>query len=191
MLKFDLADGYYRVHLSPEAALELAVVLPGPTPTQRLIGIPLSLLMGWAYSPPYFCAFTETAADLANRALDTQQPPPWHPLVTTSQLTDLPLPQATAFSTLAVHPPNLQHAQPLSYVDIYIDDFLAVAQRSSLLPTLSHTLHGIFSSFHDTQHDRDAPSRQHIISQKKLLKGDAAWSTSKLILGCTYVLQGT
>jgi len=98
-------------------------------------------------------------------------------------LTDLPLPQATTFSTLAVHPPNLQHAQPLSYVDIYIDDFLAVAQRSSLLPTLSHTLHGIFSSFHDTQHDRDAPSRQHIISQKKLLKGDATWSTSKLILG--------
>jgi len=58
MLKLDLANGYYGVHLSPEATLELAVVLPGPTAGTRLIGIPLSLPMGWALSPPYFCAFT-------------------------------------------------------------------------------------------------------------------------------------
>jgi hypothetical protein len=69
MLKFDLSDGYYRVRLAPEAALEMAVIIPGDTPTTNLIAIPLSLPMGWALSPPYFCAYTETAADLSNAAL--------------------------------------------------------------------------------------------------------------------------
>jgi len=49
LMKLDLSDGYYRVHLSPEAALELAVV------------------------------FTETVADMANHALNNDQrflPPP-------------------------------------------------------------------------------------------------------------------
>jgi len=45
LLKLNLADGYYRVWLTPEAALELAVVIR------------------WAHSPPYFCAFTKTSAD--------------------------------------------------------------------------------------------------------------------------------
>jgi hypothetical protein len=54
LLKLDLADGYYRVRLTPEAALELAVVLPGSTLTSSYIGIPLCLPMGWAHSPPYF-----------------------------------------------------------------------------------------------------------------------------------------
>ena len=69
MLKFDLSDGYYRIPLSPEAALELAVIIPGTSPSTSLIAVPLSLPMGWAQSPPYFCAYTETAADLINAAL--------------------------------------------------------------------------------------------------------------------------
>jgi hypothetical protein len=32
LLIFDLSDGYYRIRLMPEEALELAVLLPGPTP---------------------------------------------------------------------------------------------------------------------------------------------------------------
>jgi hypothetical protein len=47
LMKLDLADGYYRVPLSPEAALELAVVLPPDHTGTNLIGIPLSLPMGW------------------------------------------------------------------------------------------------------------------------------------------------
>jgi hypothetical protein len=67
MLKQDLADGYYRIKLSPEAALKLAVVLPGSRPKDKnLIGIPLVLPMGWKYSPNYFCAYSEKAAGMAN-----------------------------------------------------------------------------------------------------------------------------
>jgi hypothetical protein len=58
MAKPDLADGFYHIPLSPEATLELAVVLPPDGASGPLIGIPLSLPMGWANSPPHFCAFT-------------------------------------------------------------------------------------------------------------------------------------
>jgi len=54
LMKLDLLDGYYRVRLSPEAALELAVVLPGLHPNHSIIGIPLCLPMGWSNCPPYF-----------------------------------------------------------------------------------------------------------------------------------------
>ncbi len=79
MAKIDLADGYYRVPLTPEASLELAVILP-PDGGANLIGIPLSLPIGWAHSPPYFCAFTEIGADLANWHMDQQTALPEHPL---------------------------------------------------------------------------------------------------------------
>ncbi len=46
MAKFDLSDGYYRVPLSSQAALELAVVLPPLPGAPPLVGIPLVLPMG-------------------------------------------------------------------------------------------------------------------------------------------------
>jgi hypothetical protein len=77
MAKIDLSDGYYRVPLAPHAALELAVILPPDHTGECLIGIPLSLPMGWSQSPPYFCAFTETCTDLANWTSPIPAP---HPL---------------------------------------------------------------------------------------------------------------
>jgi hypothetical protein len=46
LAKIDLADGYYRIPLSPQAALTLAVVLPPDNHNEPLIGLPLSLPMG-------------------------------------------------------------------------------------------------------------------------------------------------
>jgi hypothetical protein len=67
MAKIDLADGYYRIPLSATPARELAVVLPNlDNLHEPLIGLTLSLPMGWSQSPPYIYAFTETCIDLAN-----------------------------------------------------------------------------------------------------------------------------
>jgi hypothetical protein len=66
MAKIDLADGYYRIPLSASAALRLVVILPSDGLPEPMLGIPLSLPMGWSKSPPFFCAFTETCADMAN-----------------------------------------------------------------------------------------------------------------------------
>jgi hypothetical protein len=101
MAKVDLADGYYRIPLSPMAALELAVVLPGDGPYDRLIGIPLSLPMGWSHSPPYFCAYTETITNIANATLSWPSLP-HHPLEPELHTPALPL--ATTFADTAIQP---------------------------------------------------------------------------------------
>ena len=87
MAKVDLVDGYYRVPLSPHAALHLAVCLPADHDTPPLVAIPLTPPMGWAQSPPFFCAFTETIADIANASLARH---PHHPQLLKSQLPDQP-----------------------------------------------------------------------------------------------------
>jgi hypothetical protein len=130
--------------------------------------------MGWAQSPPYFCAFTETITDMAN---DTSHSLPHHPLLNQSQ--NFPCPQQPTFHPSAVTLGTITNSKPLSYIDIYIDDFMILAQpplHEQTLNTLLHTLHSVF-------HDSPNTPRRAVISQSKLDKGDAAFSTKKRILG--------
>eukprot|EP00536_Pseudo-nitzschia_multiseries_P019295 jgi/Psemu1/59905/gm1.59905_g len=69
MSKIDLADGFYRVQLQPEDTMKLGMLFPARKGEPPLVGIPLTNPMGWTSSPPNFCAFTETIADLANDTL--------------------------------------------------------------------------------------------------------------------------
>jgi hypothetical protein len=124
LAKIDLADGYYRVPLSPSAALELAVVLPGDGPYNQLLGLPLSLPMGWTYSPPYFCDFTETATDIANASLHHTDLPP-HPLEHFSRIGLLPA--ESQFRASALPPIGPSTLPPLATVDVYLDDFMTIA----------------------------------------------------------------
>eukprot|EP00536_Pseudo-nitzschia_multiseries_P007795 jgi/Psemu1/18770/gm1.18770_g len=71
MSKIDLADGFYRVQLKPEDTMKLGVLFPSRKGKPPLIGIPLTNPMGWKSSPPNFCAFPKTIADLANATLST------------------------------------------------------------------------------------------------------------------------
>jgi hypothetical protein len=173
MAKIDLADGYYRVPLSPTAALNLAVVIPSDCPSP-LVALPLSLPMGWTQSPPYFCAYTETVADIANTTAHTFPP---HPLLGPSQL-----PEHHHMET-QFHPNAVllgdPTTPPLSYTDVYIDDFITTAQPPRHHTTLNNLLHAIDSVFHD--HPRS--NRKAVISAKKLRQGDVTWSTRKRILG--------
>jgi hypothetical protein len=176
LAKIDLADGYYRVPLSPATALNLAVVIPNdaPPPSAPLVAIPLTLPMGWAQSPPFFCAFTETVTDLVNATL--QEPHADHTLLACTQA--LPLPQETTFHPTAIIFPR--HTEPpLAYTDIYIDDFMVVAQRPRHLNTMNALLHNIHRVFHDHPNT----PRRPVISASKLEKGDAAFSTQKRLLG--------
>ena len=95
-----------------------------------------------------------------------------------------------------LHPPTrLQRRAPtLRYVDVYIDDEILVAQGPA------HALNKFRRQvFHNNDHvfrpndGQDDPSIRHEpISAKKLDKGDACWSTRKVILGWLIdTLQGT
>jgi hypothetical protein len=177
LAKIDLADGYYRVPLSPFAALELAVVLPGDGEHEQLVGIPFSLPMGWTYSPPYFCAYTETATDIANASVVHPSLPP-HTLE--PRLLVHKLPQDTAFTSLALQPLGPTTLPPLATVDVYLDEFMALAQRPRHTQTMRSLLHSVDAIFYDKPGDT---TRRAVISSSKIDKGDASWSTQKTILG--------
>jgi len=66
LAKVDMADDSYCIPLSTNAALQLTVSLPSDGASDPLLGIPLSLPMGWCLSPPFFCTFNEMCANLTN-----------------------------------------------------------------------------------------------------------------------------
>jgi hypothetical protein len=176
LAKLDLADGYYRIPLAPHAAQLLAVVLPPDQDTDNLIGVPLSLPMGWAQSPPYFCAFTETCADMANAFLALNTVLPIHALKAETQPNhQRPCQPPQSTQPWQATPPNA----PIAHVDVYIDDFILAAQHTRLDDTMRATVHSIETVFHN---DPASPRRQ-VISCSKLSKGDGSWSTTKRILG--------
>jgi len=180
LAKIDLADGYYRVPISAQAALNLAVVIPSDIPgnSSHLIAIPLSLPMGWADSPPYFCAVTETIADMANTPAYAASHTATHKTLHTTQVSPQPLPSETAYHPTAT---VLGHRgqRPLQYTDVYLDDFMVLTQTPNSLRAMNCLLHAIDDVFHDPKHS----NRRPIVSTSKLAKGDAAFSTQKRILG--------
>ena len=65
--KYNPADAFMRVGLSPSMILKLAVAVPTTSPDKDpLIAVPMVLPMIWMESPLAFCMVTETIADLAN-----------------------------------------------------------------------------------------------------------------------------
>jgi hypothetical protein len=139
MAKIDLADGYYRIPISPQASLALAVVLPSDGLSEPLLGLPLSLPMGWSHSPPYFCAFTETCADLANTHAPTNPSHPFQYALLPSPAAHPSEPTFTASTTFPFnpHPPQEQ----TKYTDVYLDDFMLLAQHPHTMPVMNNLLH--------------------------------------------------
>jgi hypothetical protein len=80
MCKVDIADGFYRLHLAPGDIPALGVAFPPAPDGTPLVAFPLTCPMGWVASPPWFCAATETGADLANSLLAADYVPPPHRL---------------------------------------------------------------------------------------------------------------
>jgi hypothetical protein len=179
--KVDLSDGYYRVPLSPSAALELAVVLPPLQGGNPIIGIPLKLPMGWKYSPPYFCAYTETMADLSNHHIVNQTSHAPHRLE--GAIAQIPSEHHPADPNSLQPPLEYALQQPIAYTDVYMDDFLGISQNPTVTLTQRSMLHSIDTIFRANTLPEDPLERKQVISQSKLASGDCTWSTSKLILG--------
>jgi len=200
LMKVDIADGFYRVAVNINDIPKLGVafpVQPGETP---LVGLPLTLPMGWQSSPPYFCVPTETITDVANtRVLRHRHPGPHH---LDSVADTQPEPDAqphvqgasgVALPLVAVTLPTLRdpmlgdskhQRRKLGKFDVFVDDFIGLAQGNRerlqrLRRILFHTIDDVFRPL-DAD---DVPGRQEPISIKKLKQGDGAWATRKLVLG--------
>jgi hypothetical protein len=79
-MKVDIANGFYRIWLNLHDIPKLAVLLPRLHGKEPLLALPLVLPMGWTESPPYFCAATETVANVTNRRLANHWKAPPHRL---------------------------------------------------------------------------------------------------------------
>ena len=191
--KIDLADGYMRVPLSTPAMPQLAfLVPPHPTDDEQIIGFHLSLPMGFGPSCPYFASVTETVVDICNNSWDDMNNVFPHRLG--NMANTIPLDPQVAAGVHSVSqnnhwtsvwkslPPNVL-TEALKYVVVYVDDHLLLAQgpperREAVRDKVMHTLDKVFCHSSIDNNMRSDP-----ISHKKLLKGDAAWSTCQKILG--------
>jgi hypothetical protein len=155
MAKADLADGFYRLWLASRDIPNLGDVFSTHYDEEVLVALPLTLPMGWVSSPPYFCAATETVADLANAIPNNTDLPP-HPLehLADTPPTPLELPISTSLGhrPLAVPesvPVLVPLKAPAHYHDIYVNDFMSIVQGNAQKRThhrraLLHSLDNIF-----------------------------------------------
>lgn len=203
LMKVDLSDGFYRLCLNIDDIPKLGVTFPSAT-TENLVAFPLVLPMGWKNSPPAFCTATETIADLANRSLQSSIPSSHHPLSKHASVLDMPIsptiPTANTLQPLdsaktlnsfspsytnvpTARDPSLPYPLTLlQYIDVFVDDFIALAtpgNRNHVRDTLLHAIDSVFrpNDFYDSEYRREP------VSLKKLRKGDCSWSTIKLVLG--------
>jgi hypothetical protein len=179
--KTDLADGFYRIPLTPMGALKLAVPFPHSPSEPKLLAIPTVLPMGWTESPPAFSAVTETIADIINMDLECEAEPvpPAHNLEAAASTPTPLLPSVPDPSPIIDTGPK---RPKLAYVDVFVDDFIKLCQGwlNSLRVRRStyHTIDAILRP-----NDNDDVAREMPISVRKLKKGDDFWSTQKVILG--------
>jgi hypothetical protein len=90
----------------------------------------------------------------------------------------------SALQVPTVRDPSLPSTnKPVSYVDIFVDDFVGLAQGSSnsrrVRRILMHAIDDVFRPLESS----DNAYRRAPVSVKKLVKGDCSWSTIKLVLG--------
>ena len=81
-----------------------------------------------------------------------------------------------------IRPPLLLHVGPVAHVDVYMDDFIGLAQGSQELcqDTRRCIMHSIDQIF--AQPDERTPTRKELVSENKMNKGDGSWNQQKEIL---------
>ena len=179
--KIDLKDGYWRMVVNKRDAWNFAYVLPAITATDEpTLVIPDSLQMGWSESPPFFCAATETARDVAAKALRTNSQANPHPMEHVMMNID--------WTTIPAHTTEPHLTKFLTLMEVYVDDFIALVQSTNphhLRKVSRHLLHAIDSVFPDpaVTGSKMGPA----ISTKKLI-AEGTWETRKEILG--WLLDG-
>ena len=111
---------------------KLGVVFPVREGEEPLVAFPLVLPMGWVNSPPAFCAATETSADIANAFIWSREEPKSYPLDDMASKSDehASRPKDARIPNITRDPclPDRLSTKPLEYVNMFVDDFLALAQ---------------------------------------------------------------
>jgi hypothetical protein len=179
MAKWDIKDGFWRLDCEVGEEWNFCYVLPSSFGSDDIVlVVPTSLQMGWIESPPYFCAASETARDVAalyaERPLDGkhQQHSFLHYTQTHEDYRALPTSRRSGDA-------------PVRYLmEVYVDDFMDI-----VIPVCQQDLDHIAAATMMGIHDVFPPSSVAAtdpISEKKLLRGEGAWANVTEILGMTF-----
>ena len=171
--KIDLSDGFWRMIVGDQDSWNFAYVLPQPPGSPIILVRPHALQMGWAESPGYFCAATETGRDVLQAVVDSNTHIPPHPL--------------EHFICPIVAAPRQPQGAPIWQLSaVYVDDYIIGAVEDStgslLLRTARASLHAIHSIFPPPARSGHTGGKDPV-SQKKLDKGDGRFCPQKEILG--------
>ena len=178
MAKWDIKDGFWRLDCEAGEEWNFSYVLPSSYGSDDIkLVIPTSLQMGWIESPPYFCAASETARDVA--AMYAEQP-------VNAGAHHLSLPHTQTHADYKALPTTRRPTDaPIRYLmEVYMDDFIDL-----VIPVCQQDLDHMAAATMTGIHDVFPPSTSAAtdpISEKKLKRGDGAWANVKDILGMTF-----
>ena len=173
MAKWDIKDGFWRMDGREGQEFNFAYVLPQPPGEPIILVVPTSLQMGWVESPPFFCAASETARDIAVEYIETNVSSlPKHKFIdhvmTSESIQELPTKceEETGF---------------IYMVEVYVDDFMGIVIPVSR-NQLEHVGTAIMTGIHDVFPANDNDSEDPV-SEKKLKQKDGEFDTRKVLLG--------
>ena len=155
------------------AEWNFSYVLPQSPGNPCLLVVPTSLQMGWVETPPFFCAASETARDVAHDYCETE-------------LGSLPPHKFTHYVTgnhaYAELPETDPTGRPFRYLlEVYVDDFVSLViptSREQLRHVSTRTMPGIHDVFPADDNNANDP-----ILEKKLKQLDGEYGTTKTIIG--------
>eukprot|EP00956_Cyclotella_meneghiniana_P012280 scaffold17443_cov38-Cyclotella_meneghiniana.AAC.11 len=172
MAKFDIKDGFWRLSCETGEEWNFCYVLPQEEGEPTRLVVPTSLKMRWVESPPYFCAASETARDVATQYLETK----------IGSLPDHKF-SGYAMGNEAVQKlPEEGEVDDLRYfIDVYVDDFIPLAIATTQ-EQLRHVSNAVMMGIHDI-FPADEVDENDPISEKRLKKKEGEWALEKDILG--------
>ena len=173
LAKWDIKDGFWRLDCKKGEEWNFAYVLPQELGRPITLVVPTSLQKGWVESPPYFCAPSETAREVAAVYCETQ----------VGSLPDHKFLDATQEpgSTLRLEGSGGDWRY---LVEVYVNDFITMVVGTSeaqLQHVANAVMHGIHDVFPPEENEDQDP-----ISAKKLGKGDGVLSTTKCVVGFNF-----
>lgn len=92
-------------------------------------------------------------------------------------------PATTSLQAVARDPSLPFPSKPLSYVDVFVDDFIGLAQLHSNARRVRRILLNAIDDVFRPNDANDSPARREPVSLKKLQQGDCSWGTIKAVLG--------
>lgn len=198
--KIDLKDGYWRMVVDEDEAWNFAYVLPRENDNEPImLVIPNALQMGWTESPPFFCAGTETARDVADKYWQESQanyieedlymkPHPNEATVMNIDWNKIPSKGKAQLLKEKMEGILDEDTKLFYLLECFVDDFISLIQctdKRQLTEMTRCVLHAITSVFPPPELTNSVMGPA--ISPKKL-EEEGAWEVRKINLG--WLLDG-